>query len=88
MEKLKKIIVSGGIEEFEYRNVKDDISEGNRRIILIFSLIASVILLGLFVLSFFFSSFAPYRIVYGVSFAACLAIYLVARFPGTETRPS
>ena len=84
MEKLKKIIVSGGIEEFEYRNVKDDISEGNRRIILIFSLISSAILLCLFVLSFFVSSFASYRLIYGLSLIACLAIYLVAKIPGAN----
>ena len=72
-------LVYGGIEKEEYLQIKDDISEENRRSLSAVSLCLFLMFVALFFASLFSELMAPNRTAYGVVGLCFLAIWLLAR---------
>ena len=79
---IKQTILSGGIEEYEYKSIQDEFSSSNRRIVLIFSIVAGSFLAVLFAASFFVGSLSAYRWLYGAGFFLSAVIWYIAQYPG------
>ena len=79
---IRDIILSGGVEEASYLQIKDKIQESNRGTVLLFSTIATVVFFLLFVVSLFVSTLAPYRIIYAIGLAVTVLIWYIAKFYG------
>lgn len=65
MKKLKKIILSAGIEEYEYQHVSEDINLSNRNTVMIFSSVVLAVLSALYIISFIVSDLEQNRVIYG-----------------------
>ena len=78
--RIRRLVLSAGIDEAEYRNVTPEIVESNRRSVLGMSLLASVFLAVMSFLSFVDDSLSGNRWLYIVSLVfTCAIVYLAYR---------
>lgn len=85
-EKLRLLVVAGGAEDAEYRRIRDELHNSNRRIVRTFSMLMMIALACLFVFSLMYAPLSGNKALYGVGFVVGLAIYLVATFPGKDNK--
>lgn len=84
---VKNLILCGGVEDAEYRQVETEMLCANRGIVKGFSLLSAVVLAAMFFLSFIVPSFTVNKLLYGVACGAALLIWLLAVYSG-KNNPS
>lgn len=84
LEKFNRLVAYGGVEASAYDKVTGEIQKSNRFLVTWISLLAYIVLAIMVIVSVFVPSFHNYLPLYASCFAACLAIWLVAKFPGKE----
>lgn len=79
IRKIKNLLYSAGIEEREFQEIRDEICEENRHSLIIYTAVASVLLIVMFFLSFFDEVASSSRYLYAVSAAIIGMILVLAR---------
>lgn len=77
---LKRYFINSGMSEEEYMQISDEIQSSNRQNLMIFTEIAAVFLMIMFVISFFSQDVASNRWIYFGAMILSLVLFGVAKF--------
>ena len=81
---IKETILSGGIEEGAYKQIRDKIQKSNRTTVLIFSTVAVIAFTALLIVSIFVKTLAPYRAIYAPGLAVSVIVWILAKYEGDK----
>ena len=84
MERLKKLVVSAGIEESDYRQVLPELRKTNRGGLVVFSVVTLVFLAAMMVLSYFSKELEGNRLLYALSAVVVGVVALLTLGPARD----
>ena len=80
MERLKRIILYAGLGKSDFRRIRKDLTEDNKRSLVFCSALSCFFMAVLFVLSFFMEAARGKRWLYLGVLCAIAVVYLIARY--------
>lgn len=86
LKRLKKIVLSAGVGEKEYRAIKEEINNSNRGTVIIFSGVVIAILISLYMATFFVEDLGKNRIVYGGFLLPLLVLLILSYLRGKQNQ--
>ena len=80
LEKIRNILLFTGVDRLNYELIKSKIAKTNRIVIVVFSAIATILLLIFFCLTFFIEVMQRNQKVYGLGMAFSILLFIFSKF--------